>query len=146
MLCVECGGNMEESREALEYCVRNEAFIISDIPHFICDSCGEVEIDLASAEILSDRAHALYREKHGLLNPDEIRAVRKSFGVTQREFETIINSGKTTVSRWESGAVMQPAVVDTLLRALRSHPDVFYDLAKISKAEAVEQVENLVNA
>ena len=146
MLCVECGGNMEESREALEYRVRNEAFLILGIPHFICDSCGEIEINLASAEILSDKAHALYREKHGFLSPEEIRAVRKSFSVTQKEFETIINSGKTTVSRWESGAVMQPAVVDTLLRTLRTHPDVFYDLAKISKVETVEQIENLVNA
>lgn len=128
MICVECGGIMRKSKDAVEYHVRGELLMINGVPHYVCDGCGEIEIDLEAAENLSDMAHELYRKRHGLLSPHEIRAIRKSFGTTQQEFERIINSGKTTVSRWENGSVMQPSVADTLLRVIRDFPEVFNSL------------------
>jgi len=128
MICVECGNMMIESDDAIEYRVRGEVFNIPGIMHGICNNCGEVEIDLESAEILSEKANELYRKRHGLLAPGEIRQIREKLGVTQQQFEKAIGAGKTTVSRWESGSIMQPSVADTLLRIIRDHPFIFTKL------------------
>jgi len=128
MICLECGNIMKTSDDVIEYKVRGEVFKIQGIPHSICNSCGEVDIGLESAAALSDQANELYRKKHGLLTPVEIRQIRERLGVTQQQFERIIGAAKTTLSRWESGSIMQPCVADTLLRVIRDHPLIFTNL------------------
>jgi hypothetical protein len=63
------------------------------------------------------------------LSPEEIVAIRSSLGVTQELFEDVLAFGRKTVVRWESGAVNQGHAADTVLRALRGNPTVFYRLA-----------------
>ncbi len=130
MICIECGGNMSKSKKEIEYKFRGEIILVNGISHYKCDLCGEEELDLESAEALQEAAHSEYRKRHGLLEPEEIREIRERYLVSQQEFEQVIGSGKTTVSRWETGAIMQPSVADTLLRVLRDNPQIFALLAQ----------------
>ena len=130
MICMDCGGELVKSDKPIDYKIRGEVFTFDSILHFICEDCGEISIDLESADELSNQANEMYRDRHGLMRPEEIRRIRNSYSVTQQDFEKVIGSGKTTISRWESGAVMQPAVADTLLRVLRDCPDVWESLAE----------------
>ena len=74
------------------------------------------------ARRLSADAIAIYRRKHGLLSAEDIRAVRKRFGLTQRDLARLLRLGSNTISRWEAGRNVQTEAMDVLLRLLRDVP------------------------
>jgi HTH-type transcriptional regulator/antitoxin MqsA len=94
-----------------------------------CDRCGETFYVGKMAEESFQRAAAAVRREDGLLEPDEIRAIRAMYGLSQASLERLIHSGEKTVVRWERGSVAQNATADTLLRVLRDHPEVVKRLA-----------------
>lgn len=53
-----------------------------------------------------------------LLLPDEIRAIREKYRLTQRQFEQLLGLGKNTVTRWEGGQVVPNASAEALLRLI----------------------------
>lgn len=130
MRCIECGGDVKLSSADVLYKVRGEAISVQGIEHYRCSSCGEEEFNAAQSEALRNSAHETYRALHGLLSPEEIKSIRDSFGLTQEEFEKVADFGKTTMSRWENGFVMQSSPANTLLRVFKKRPAVFLDLAK----------------
>lgn len=83
-----------------------------------CLTCGERyythEQSMASSRAL---AAALRSHEH-LLTPDEIRAIRARFRLSQAGLEKLLCLGAKTVVRWEGGAVCQSRAADTLLRFL----------------------------
>jgi putative zinc finger/helix-turn-helix YgiT family protein len=70
----------------------------------------------------SARIRSLYREKHGLLSADEIRAIREQFHLTQADLARLLRLGANTVSRWESGRNVQTSAMDIWLRLIRDLP------------------------
>jgi HTH-type transcriptional regulator/antitoxin MqsA len=100
-----------------------------------CSNCGEKFYVGAMADERSRRAAAAVRRVERLLAPDEIREIRTRYGMSQADFERLINSGEKTVVRWEKGTVAQNATADTLLRILRDHPDVVAKLAEERKVK-----------
>jgi DNA-binding transcriptional regulator YiaG len=52
-----------------------------------------------------------------MMNPLEIRSMRKSWGMTQAELAGELGVSRETVSRWENG---REAPLPSLVRALRS--------------------------
>jgi HTH-type transcriptional regulator/antitoxin MqsA len=91
---------------------------------FRCSRCGE---EYFNGEMMDDslrRATAVIRAEDGLLAPSDIVALRKKYGLTQRQLERLIGAGEKTVVRWERGSVAQNKTADTLLRVLLDHPEV----------------------
>ena len=83
-----------------------------------------VEIDLATGEeILTTEALDLIENtqaRHmGLLLPEEIKGLRKSLGLTQREFGDLLQVGGKTATRWETGRGRPSRSLNVLLCALR---------------------------
>ena len=101
-----------------------------DDTFYRCSSCGETFYVGDMPDETSRRAATAIRREDGLLEPDEIRAVRARYGLTQAGLETLIGAGEKTVVRWERGTVAQNATADTLLRVLRDHPEVVAALAE----------------
>jgi putative zinc finger/helix-turn-helix YgiT family protein len=56
-----------------------------------------------------DSAYRIYRERHGLLQPEEIRAIRDRYGLTQKELSGLLGWGSVTLSRYETGALQDEA-------------------------------------
>lgn len=94
-----------------------------------CASCGEryYTHDLAMASSRT-RAAAL-RQHAGLLTPDEIRAFREQYGLSQAQLESILQTGAKTVVRWERGTVCQSRAADQLLRLMITNPTNVWALA-----------------
>ncbi|GAB4276135.1 MAG: DUF4065 domain-containing protein [Coriobacteriia bacterium] len=81
----------------------------------VCSSCGEdVWVDEFEDETLA-AAYSLYRQKHGLLTPEEIASIRKRWGIGQRAFSLLLGWGEITLHRYESGSIQDKAH-DTQLR------------------------------
>lgn len=94
-----------------------------------CEACGEEYVEPEMMDRTLRRAAEAIRKSEGLLMPEEIKAIREGYGLTQTDFERLINAGPKTVTRWERGTVAQNGTADTLMRVLRDHPDVAVSLA-----------------
>lgn len=83
-----------------------------------CEECGNAfdPPDLTYDPL--DIAYREYRRKHQMLQPEEIKELRKSLGITQQEFANLLGWGGATLSRYENGALQDDAH-DTMLRLLR---------------------------
>jgi len=124
-LCNNIADRVEERRE-VKWGTRR--VMIHD-EFYRCSSCGEAFYDGFMAEEHNRRTAAAIRAEDGLLQPEEVRAIRTSYGLSQAALETLIGSGEKTVVRWERGTTAQNATADTLLRVLRDHPEVVARLA-----------------
>jgi len=56
--------------------------------------------------------------KRPVLSPEEVRAIRERFGITQAEMETRLGVGKDAVRGWESGKRRTPGPASVALRLL----------------------------
>jgi putative zinc finger/helix-turn-helix YgiT family protein len=120
--CPECGAGMVEKRGRLRLPVNGEEISVPSASHLSCPSCGEAVLRFEDARRLSADAIAIYRRRHNLLSADDIRAIRKRFGLTQRELAQLLRLGGNTISRWEAGRNVQTEAMDVLLRLLRDVP------------------------
>lgn len=124
MYCEECGSEMILSTDPIASEFRGIKFNIENVSHYKCMSCGEEAFDIDDADIYEEKVKDTYREICGLLKPGEIKDIRKKLGLNQMEFQSLIGVGKTTVSRWETGAIVQQKPEDNLIRAVSRFPAV----------------------
>ena len=120
--CPECGTMMREKRRKLKLPVNGEEIVVPKAVHLACPKCREVVLRLGDARRLREQALALYRDKHGLLSGEEIKAIRERFGLTQGALAELLRLGGNTISRWEAGRNVQTASMDVLLRMVRDLP------------------------
>jgi putative zinc finger/helix-turn-helix YgiT family protein len=120
--CPECGTPMREKRRSLKFPVNGEEIAVAQSPHLSCPKCHEVVLRFDDARKLRQRALESYRQKYGLLSADEIRSIRKRFGLTQAELARLLRLGANTISRWEAARNVQTGSMDMLLRMIRDLP------------------------
>lgn len=120
--CFSCGEKrvhrVEEQREVQTKYDGTVYDLTVTMPLNKCDNCGATTLDNASHEATY---HAL-RERIGLLHPHEIRAARMSLGLTQQQLAAALGCASESISRWESGMVLQSRVYDRILRAFFQLP------------------------
>ncbi len=134
MFCAECGAeNMRRTDEAFVEHYKGEDIRISGVDHWVCDECGETVFSADDLRSLGKAANAEYRRVKGLLKPDEIRAVRKECGLSQQQFEQMLGVASPTVSRWETGSVIQSKPIDNLIRGIRDYKSLADDLMRRAK-------------
>ncbi|WP_124061665.1 type II TA system antitoxin MqsA family protein [Gordonibacter sp. Marseille-P4307] len=123
MICAECGDELEKSYAPIETAFRGTMVVVEGVEHFVCRSCSEVFFNGGQADDFADAVDAAYRRANGLLAPDEIRRIRKQLRMNQDEFQSLLGVGKTTVSRWESGRIIQSKSTDNLIRLAAASRD-----------------------
>jgi putative zinc finger/helix-turn-helix YgiT family protein len=92
----------------------------------ICKNC-KLEFENMDDDYF-DTAYRIYRQKHGLLQPEEIKEIRKRYELSQKEFSEIIGIGPATLNRYENGA-LQNVSHNNLLRLIRN-PITFLEMLK----------------
>ena len=90
-----------------------------------CSACGEVFEDPAETQDALERAYREYRRRNGMMQPEEIRHLRKLYGLTQREMARLLGWGLVTLSRYENGA-LQDTAHDKTLRLMTKRKSVFW--------------------
>lgn len=127
--CPICGDPAVLHREERNVRIKNrEARVLEEF--WRCDTCEDEYMTPEQMRSGQDRAVHAIRESEGLLQGDEIRALRETHGLTQQALEKLLGVGPKTVVRWENGTVFQSKAVDTLLRVLRRSPEVVVGLAR----------------
>ena len=71
-------------------------------PARICENCGAIIFDAVLDDEKLKLVYRAYRELKGLLQPEEIRAIRERRNLTQEEFSEVLNFN---VARYENGSL-----------------------------------------
>ena len=79
--------------------------------------CGSCELEFFDAEAESLKHDAVCKHL-GVLSPDAIRQIRKSYGMTRATFAEVTGLGEATLNRWENGIMVQTLANDRYMRLL----------------------------
>jgi putative zinc finger/helix-turn-helix YgiT family protein len=81
----------------------------------LCNRCGFHAMTDAQSDAYTIASADVYRTKHGLLNTEELKQIRKCLGMSFRTFARYLRVGEASPKRWEAGLVQDQAM-DQLLR------------------------------
>ena len=88
--------------------VRGEEISV-EMPVRICSACGALinDNELDNASIIA--TYDVYRERHNIIFPAEIVAIRDKYGLSQKNLALLLGLGEVTVHRYEGGALAEVA-------------------------------------
>jgi len=110
----------------------------------VCRLCGQ-EMGLAEMDDATySSAYAVYRARHSLLQPDQIRALRSKYGLGQKAFSRLLGWGEITLARYEQGS-LQSASHDQMLRLAEDPAFIRRLLAKNAARLTTAQLDQLSN-
>lgn len=105
-LCSNCGREAEfeivEREEVVK--VKGEPIEVG-VRYSRCGECGDEVLDPNIGQDPFELAHSEYRRRHAMLQPEEIREWRRSWGLSQHELAGLLSLGTATVNRYENGAL-----------------------------------------
>jgi len=70
-----------------------------------CPECNNEVFDEALENSNLRKAYAVFAKKNGLVTPQEIRAIRKKYGLSQSLFARGLGIGAATIQRYEEGSI-----------------------------------------
>ena len=122
LLCPECWEEVDATDEIRHHVEQVRGVTVeADIEHYVCPKCGE---SIGWAPIVDKGLHKLYhayQEKMGLMLPEEIVALRKKYGFSQRVFAAILDIGVASLQRYERGCLASDSHAQLLsTRAIRA--------------------------
>ena len=102
LLCEECWEEVDATYETRHHVEDVRGVTVEvDIEHLICPKCGN---SIGWAPLVDegfDKLYRAYREKMGIMQPEEIVALRKKYGFSQRVFAAALDIGIASLQRYE---------------------------------------------
>lgn len=136
--CPQCGEDSITTRwirDSFKYGTGDSAATLQvDLPVRRCKACDLQFLDHEGERL---RHEAVCRHL-GVLSPSEVLGIRKGYGMSRSAFAEVTGLGEATLSRWESGAVIQNLANDRYLRLL-SLPGVMASLKEQNTLKYVSQ-------
>lgn len=116
--CPECDAEVHACirNRTATLSVRGEAVGYSETIA-VCPTCGEIIGDARIEGSNLERAYDAYRRLHGILSPEEVKALRGSYGLSLREFSRFLGFGEQTAYRYEHGDIPDQPHNTTMLSA-----------------------------
>jgi len=99
---------------------RSYEFEVPGLEVFECRKCGEQLFNIEADHKIS----GAFRGELGLLQPEQIREGRKKLGLSQKELALYLSATEESISRWETGALIQSRIVDRQIRLYFASPVV----------------------
>jgi HTH-type transcriptional regulator / antitoxin MqsA len=120
-VCPQTGAPMHRGVRPMTLTYRNES-ITFDMPGWYCDASDE-SIHTGADMKLSDRMlNRLKARIEGLLEPQEIRRIRKKLGLTQEQAGQLIGGGPRAFQKYETGDVLPSRAISSALVLLDHDP------------------------
>jgi uncharacterized phage-associated protein/uncharacterized protein YbaR (Trm112 family) len=83
---------------------RKETFTVH-VRYYVCADTGEQFTTRDQDELLCNEVYNQYRVRHGIPFPDEIRSIRKRYGLTCSQITKIVGFGQNQWKQYEEGSV-----------------------------------------
>ncbi len=145
-ICLNCEKetNTQLIKTKESYKIRSEMIEV-DVEFLKCVECGK---EFAPPGVLVDPlsiAYREYRHRHSMLQPEDIRAHREEYGLTQQELSRLLGWGLVTLSRYENGALQDDAHEKSLRLSMEPH-NLLKLLEETSNAiSSKEKYERIIN-
>jgi putative zinc finger/helix-turn-helix YgiT family protein len=103
-ICWNCGKetNLEYIEKYENILVRGENINVL-VKYYKCNECGGEYEDQNYDPLFL--AYKEFRIHHNMMQPNEIRALRQRYGLTQKELSKLLGWGEVTLSRYDNGAL-----------------------------------------
>lgn len=111
---------------------------------FFCSHCAETFLTPELEAEYDDKLVSFFRDVDGLLQPSQVKAIRKFYKKTQREFALVLGVGEKNFARYENGTVAQSRAMDLLLRIMQKYPEVFYTIVANNRTLGFSSSEDSV--
>ncbi|MBW2364903.1 MAG: DUF4065 domain-containing protein [Deltaproteobacteria bacterium] len=143
-LCPNCEkvSELEKVKTKEMFNVRGESIEI-DVEYYKCLDCGNEFEDPSLKNDPLEKAYREYRNRHNMVQPEEVRTLRKHYGLTQRELSKLIGWGGATLSRYENGA-LQDTTHDRFLQLLKNPENLQRLILKNGEFLADEKKESIL--
>ena len=125
--CPICDSEVNLQIRKKELSFRKENFEIFD-RYYKCSKCGEEFGTTETDEFVITQVYNLYREKHKILFPEEIKELRETFSLSKRKMSLLLGWGENTYGLYEGGAVPDEAH-NNLLKAIKERPEILKKFA-----------------
>ena len=120
-VCPETGAPMYRAERPLTLAYKGQS-ITFDMPGWYCDASKE-SIHTGEDMKVSDRAlNRLKARAEGLLEPEEIRRIRKKLGINQVAAGELIGGGPRAFQKYESGDLLPSRAISSALQLLDRDP------------------------
>ncbi len=141
--CCEAQREVEVVKKTEKMDIRGELIEVS-ASHYKCKTCeGEFEDPKEGFDFV-EKAYEEYRRRHGMMQPSEIKAFRKKYGLTQAELSKLLGWGSVTLSRYENGA-LQDDVHDKMMRLAMSPENLIQLIEASPEALPDDKAKNFIN-
>ena len=121
-VCPKTGAPMYRGVRPMTLTYKDQSITI-DMPGWYCDSSDE-SIHTGQDAVVSDRAlNRLKARTEGLLEPEEIRRIRKKLAISQTEAGRVIGGGPRAFQKYESGDLLPSRAISSALRLLDRDPE-----------------------
>lgn len=143
-ICPRSGAAMQRSVRPMELRYKGLSMTV-DMPGWYCAQSDESVHSGADMKI-SDRAlNRLKARAEGLLEPSEIRRIRKHLGLTQAEAGEQIGGGKRAFQKYEAGDLLPSRALCNALVLLDHDPAGLALLGRpVGRTEGVNQTSSTV--
>lgn len=121
-VCPETGAPMHRAVRPMTLAYKG-ASITFDMPGWYRDQSAE-SIHTGEDMKVSDRMlNRLKAQSEGLLEPEEIRRIRKKLGLTQEAAGLLIGGGPRAFQKYETGELLPSRAISSALALLDHDPD-----------------------
>lgn len=132
-ICPQTGAPMYRGVRPMTLTYKGESLTF-DMPGWYCDQ-SEESIHTGEDMKISDRKLNLLKARcEGLLEPEEIRRIRKKLHLSQEQAGFLIGGGPRAFQKYESGDVLPSRAVSTALVLLDHNPAALSVLEAHKKA------------
>ncbi len=122
--CEECQNGIVKETMMKNYEVKifEKPFVVPYAKIGLCEECGSFNFDGKEMHRWKDLYNAWEAKSEDYVSPKEIQLIRKSLGLTQRDFAVFIGVTRQSLSVWENDKRLsvQPQSVDIVLHMLFS--------------------------
>lgn len=134
-ICPKTGAPMHRGVRPMTLTYKSET-ITFDMPGWYCDQSDEsihTGKDMKVSDRMLNRLKAL---SEGLLEPEEIRRIRKKIDLTQEVAGRVIGGGPRAFQKYESGDLLPSRAISSALILLDHHPEA---LAVLKAGRGIEE-------
>ena len=126
-ICPEMGGPMRRDSRSMTLTYKGHSVELS-MPGWYCDCCDQ-STHTGEDMKYSDRAlNRLKARAEGLLEPEEIRRIRKRIRLTQATAGEVIGGGPRAFQKYESGDLLPSRAISSALLLLDQQPKLIHCL------------------
>lgn len=128
--CPFCGdGHLHQQARDTDYHYKGHTLLISQSGMY-CDACDEAILEPDDLKSTRLDLQAFRSRVDGLLEPKQIRQIRKMLGLNQKVAGDIFGGGHNAFSRYERGELAPPKALSLLLTVLAEHEAIRQEVLK----------------